>query len=76
LTLPRHWRRNRDRLVRVALAGGETVTGRITGSGEESARLDIDGTERVIDFADIASALVQIELNRRPRPTTQPEKEN
>ena len=29
LTLPRHWRRNADRLVKVTLIDGDTVTGRI-----------------------------------------------
>ena len=29
LTLPRHWRRNADRLVTVTLTAGEQVTGRI-----------------------------------------------
>ena len=29
LTLPRHWRRNEDRLVKVTLADGRAVTGRI-----------------------------------------------
>ena len=29
LTLPRHWRRNEDRLVKVTLADGGEVTGRI-----------------------------------------------
>lgn len=76
LTQPRHWRRNRDRLVKVALTGGETVTGRIVGSDDDAARLDVDGTERTVAYADVSSALVQIELNRRPRPTAQPEKEN
>src|SRR6476660_10487340 len=34
LTLPRHWRRNADRLVKVTLTDGSTVTGRIVGSDE------------------------------------------
>src|SRR3990170_4610446 len=30
LVLPRHWRRNRGRLVKVSLRGGQTLTGRVT----------------------------------------------
>ena len=37
LVLPRHWRRNRGRLVKVALSDGETFTGRIVESHESSA---------------------------------------
>ena len=46
LTLPRHWRRNTDRLVKVTTTDGETLTGRIVGSGEDAATLDVDGTRR------------------------------
>ncbi len=76
LVLPRHWRRNHDRLVRVTLTDEETVTGRILRSDEEAVLLDVDGTERRIDYDTVSAAFVQIELNRRPRPAAQPAKEN
>jgi ribosome maturation factor RimP len=65
LTLPRHWRRNRSRLVKVTLAGGDVVTGRIAAADEEQATLEVDGKERPVPFADIDKALVQIEFNRK-----------
>ncbi len=65
LTLPRHWRRNADRLVKVTTVDGEKLTGRVTDSDEDAATLDVDGTERRIGFAEVAKALVQIEFNRR-----------
>jgi ribosome maturation factor RimP len=68
LTLPRHWRRNTDRLVKATLADGTTLVGRITGAGEESATLDVDGSAREVAYADVAKALVQVEFNRRPEP--------
>jgi ribosome maturation factor RimP len=68
LTLPRHWRRNADRLVKVTLADGTTLVGRITAAGEESATLDVDGSAREVGYADVAKALVQVEFNRRPAP--------
>jgi len=65
LTLPRHWRRNADRLVKVTLADDESVTGRIVTSTDESVTLDVDGTPREIPYAEITRALVQIEFNRK-----------
>ena len=65
LTLPRHWRRNEGRLVKVTLVGGETLTGRILGTDEQRATLDVDGTERDVAFADVGKAKVQIEFNRK-----------
>ena len=65
LTLPRHWRRNADRLVKVTLADGESVTGRIGESDEQSVTLDVDGTTTQLAYADITKALVQIEFNRK-----------
>src|SRR5690349_1597902 len=64
LTLPRHWRRNADRLVKATLADGETVTGRILESGETAATLDVSGKRREIAFDDVSKALVQIEFKR------------
>ncbi len=65
LTLPRHWRRNADRLVKVTTTDDETVLGRITDSGNESVTLDVDGAQREVAYADIAKALVQVEFNRK-----------
>jgi len=64
LTLPRHWRRNTDRLVKVTLTSGEALTGRIVDSDDSSARLDVSGQHREVGFAEVAKALVQIEFNR------------
>lgn len=67
LTLPRHWRRNEDRLVKITLTEGDEVTGRITASTEDSATLDVDGDIREVAYADVAKALVQIEFNRKKK---------
>jgi len=64
LTLPRHWRRNADRLVKVTLEGGETLTGRILESDEASATLDVNGERREVAFDRVSKALVQIEFKR------------
>jgi ribosome maturation factor RimP len=65
LELPRHWRRNRGRLVAITLRGADAVTGRIVAASEETAVVSVEGVEREVAFADIAKALVQVELNRK-----------
>ncbi|HET8961142.1 ribosome maturation factor RimP [Nocardioides sp.] len=64
LVLPRHWRRNVDRLVKVTTTDGETVEGRIVSSDETAAGIDVSGTIREIAYADVGRALVQVEFNR------------
>jgi ribosome maturation factor RimP len=61
---PRHWRRNVGRLVAVRLYEGDTITGRIVSSTEESVRLDVAGEALEVRFADVDRALVQVEFNR------------
>jgi ribosome maturation factor RimP len=65
LTLPRHWRRNASRLVKVTTTDGTTFTGRILESDDDSATLDVDGTRREVGYAEVAKALVQVEFNRK-----------
>ena len=65
LTLPRHWRRNTGRLVKVALAEGGDLTGRILDTGDDGATLDVDGAHRDVAYADVAKARIQIEFNRK-----------
>ena len=65
LTLPRHWRRNTGRLVAVTLTDGGRVTGRVVGSDDAGADLDVDGTTRRVDYSQVDRAVVQAELNRR-----------
>lgn len=67
LTLPRHWRRNADRLVKVSLVEGGEVEGRIGSSTEAAVTLDVDGSNHEFAYADIAKAKVQIEFNRKSR---------
>lgn len=64
LTLPRHWRRNQTRLVKVEVADGEPVTGRIVASDESGATLDVEGTEQVIAYDAVTRAKIQIEFKR------------
>lgn len=65
LTHERHWRRNHDRLVAVTRRDGSAVTGRVVAAGADAATLDVDGTPVEVGYAEVATALVQVELNRR-----------
>ncbi len=65
LTLPRHWRRNHDRLVRVVRTDGDVVEGRIGASDDTGVDLMTKKSQMRLDYADIESAVVQIELNRQ-----------
>jgi ribosome maturation factor RimP len=64
LTLPRHWRRNASRLVKVTFDDGTEVTGRIGTSDESGAELDVDGGTQRVEFGDVAKARIQIEFKR------------
>jgi ribosome maturation factor RimP len=65
LTEPRHWRRNRDRLVRAHLRDGSQVTGRVGASDDVGVTLDVAGAPHHLEYAAIDKALVQIEFNRK-----------
>ncbi len=64
LTLPRHWRRNLGRLVKVTFLQGEALTGRITESDDDGAVLDVEGTERRLEYAEVKKAKIQIEFKK------------
>ncbi len=64
LTLPRHWRRNAGRLVRVTLED-ETLDGRIGDSDETGVDLTTKKDTTRIAYDQIVTALVQTELNRK-----------
>lgn len=64
LTLPRHWRRNQTRLVKVDLGEGEPIEGRIVGSDDDGVTLDVDGVEVRVAYAEVTKAKIQIEFKR------------
>jgi ribosome maturation factor RimP len=64
LTLPRHWRRNARRLVKLTLSDGAEMTGRIGECDESGASIDVDGSVQRVEFADVSKARIQIEFKR------------
>jgi len=67
LTAPRHWRRNRGRLVQAALVDGGTATGRVLEADEDDDGglvLEVDGAPRALPYAEVARGTVQVEFSR------------
>lgn len=62
LTLPRHWRRAATRLVKVTMTDGQQITGRVLGSDDTAAVLEVDGAERSVPYTEVAKAVVQVEF--------------
>jgi ribosome maturation factor RimP len=59
LTLPRHWRRNIGRLVKVG-----PITGRVLGVDDAGVMLDVAGERTTIAHADLGPGRVQVEFSR------------
>lgn len=66
LNEPRHWRRATGRLVRVGLADGHTVTGRVSAVDEQGVTLDVDAggvsTPQRMLWAELGEGHVQVEF--------------
>ncbi|GAB3847736.1 hypothetical protein GCM10029963_29690 [Micromonospora andamanensis] len=73
LTLPRHWRRNVGRLVRVTVRGAapdgqpgvdRQVTGRVVDADAERVVLETDADRAEWAYADLGPGRVQVEFTR------------
>lgn len=69
LTLPRHFAKSVDRLLRVTKNDGLVVTGRIRSNTQDDVTLEVtekkEVKEVVIALAEIKRAMVEIEFNRK-----------
>jgi ribosome maturation factor RimP len=69
LTLPRHWRRNVGRLVKVTAVDADGVPssllGRIAAADDDSVELDVDGRAQQIALDTVTRARVQVEFARK-----------
>jgi len=69
LTLPRHFAKNNDRLLKVTKNDGTVITGRICANTYSDVTLTVtekkDVKEVVISLSDIKRAQVEIEFNRK-----------
>lgn len=69
LTLPRHWRRNAGRLVRVTPVDGPQINGRIGDSDETAVTVlptDEAGRPLTLAYDTIAAAHVEVEFGHPP----------
>jgi len=64
LTMPRHWRRNVGRLVRLGLRDSGDLVGRIETADDTGVVLEIDGTARRLAYDAIGAARIQVEFRR------------
>jgi ribosome maturation factor RimP len=69
LTLPRHFAKNADRLLKVTKNDGVVVMGRIRSNTEIDVTLEVAEKKEVkevtVALADIKRATVEIEFNRK-----------
>ncbi|MEH1128065.1 ribosome maturation factor RimP [Micromonospora sp. CPCC 206061] len=63
LSLPRHWRRNTGRLVKVT-AAGRPLTGRIEEADDERVVLDVEGVRHELAYADLGPGRIEVEFTR------------
>jgi ribosome maturation factor RimP len=62
--MPRHWRRNVGRLVRLGLRDSGDLVGRIHAADDTGVVLDVDGSARRLAYDAIGAARVQVEFRR------------
>lgn len=76
LTLPRHWRRNIDRLVIIRTHSGDDVRGRIVEVRDGHATIEVEATGKAaraqgdrtqIQFDDVQRATIEVEFRRPGR---------
>jgi ribosome maturation factor RimP len=60
LTKPRHWQKNKDRLIKIVLNDGKEIKGRIKDSTQTAVTVD----EKIINFADMKRATLEIEFKQ------------
>ncbi|NBR93620.1 MAG: ribosome maturation factor RimP [Actinobacteria bacterium] len=63
LTLPRHWRKNKGRLVAIKIKSGEKITGRIHESSDLTVTIEMKaGNFQELSLSEVAEANIEIEF--------------
>jgi ribosome maturation factor RimP len=72
LRRPRHYEKSIGKQIKVktlsAVAGEKTHTGNLTSAGDDGFTIDVDGTERTLAYAQVASARTVFEWETSTRP--------
>ena len=66
LTAPRHWRRNRLRMVRATFRDGSEILGRVGDCDNTAVTLLVSGQRRRVAFAELDRAVVEVEFQAPP----------
>ena len=65
LTLPRHWKKNIGRLVKITPKQGDKFIGRISEVSENQVKLELEKELLTVDLGDISRAQIEVEFNRK-----------
>ncbi len=65
LALPRHWKKNIGRLVKITPKQGEKYVARIQGFADNQITLELKNESLIVSLSDIAKAQIEVEFNRK-----------
>ncbi|MGA0113665.1 MAG: ribosome maturation factor RimP [Candidatus Nanopelagicaceae bacterium] len=65
LVLPRHWKKNIGRLVKITPKQGEKYVARIKGYADDQVTLELKNEILVLSLSDVAKAQIEVEFNRK-----------
>jgi ribosome maturation factor RimP len=65
LALPRHWKKNIGRLVKITPKQGEKYVARIQGFADNQITLELKNQNLIVSLSDIAKAQIEVEFNRK-----------
>ncbi|MEN9542711.1 MAG: hypothetical protein RL239_364 [Actinomycetota bacterium] len=65
LVLPRHWKKNIGRLVKITPKQGEKYVARIKGFADDQVTLELKNEILVLSLNDVAKAQIEVEFNRK-----------
>ncbi|MFM1937718.1 MAG: hypothetical protein RLZZ320_576 [Actinomycetota bacterium] len=65
LVLPRHWKKNIGRLVKITPKQGEKYVARIKGYEDDQVTLELKNEVLVLSLSDVAKAQIEVEFNRK-----------
>ncbi len=65
LTLPRHWKKNIGRLVKITPKQGDKFIGRILEVSDNQVKLELEKELLTVDLVDVSRAQIEVEFNRK-----------
>lgn len=66
LTRPRHWRRARNRLVKITLTDGAALRARVGAADEDGVQVLTGGELRTVAYREVERAVVEVEFQQPP----------